>query len=98
MAQRRTLRTEVDELRSELAALRKARGDEEEIARQKDSKETKVKEKPVSSKDRKDQPFELEQTFKELVESSEKEIAENPLIAAGLAFMLGFIVGRMSRT
>ena len=97
MAQQRTLRTEVEELRSELAALRKARSDEEASVREKGPKKTKAKAKPATSGDREDQPFELEQALKELAEAGEKEIAENPLITAGLAFMLGFIAGRVSR-
>lgn len=84
-------------MRSELAALQKARADEDARGSEESPEKSKAETKPATDEDSKDQPFELEQTFKELAEASEKEIAENPLIATGLAFLLGFIAGRVSR-
>jgi hypothetical protein len=39
----------------------------------------------------------LERVLAELLETTEAEIAEHPALAAGLAFLAGFAVGRMSK-
>ena len=97
MAQGKNILKEVDELRSELAALRAERAAQKRKSKKKRSKVPKDggTSKPEA------QPGEddggLEQAIKELAEVSEKEIAEHPAIAVGIAFLLGFLAGRITR-
>lgn len=97
MVANKKLRAEVDELRAELSNLRKERAD---------SVAPSSTEKPVSKPKatKPDAPDEqdgetgnIEQMLKDMAEIGEKEIAEHPTIAVGLAFILGVLVGRVSK-
>lgn len=91
------LRAEVDELRAELNNLRKERADSAapsstEIPVSK-SKTT----KPDAPDEQDGETGNIEQMLKDMAEIGEKEIAEHPTIAVGLAFVLGVLVGRVSK-
>ena len=97
MAKKRTLRAEVDELRAELIRLRKQAAD-----RAMPSSADKPANKSETA--RPDEPEELdgetgnlEQMLKDMAEVGEKEIAEHPTLAVGLAFILGVLVGRVTK-
>ena len=97
MAARKTLRQEIEELRTELAELRAGRDEDRQFAQQQisaapePSETTQVGEnEPIGTGD-------IEQAIRELAEATESEISDNPLIVIGLTFLLGFVAGRLSR-
>jgi len=97
MAARKTLRQEIEELRTELAELRAGRDEDRQFAQQQisaapePSETTQVGEnEPIGTGD-------IERAIRELAEATESEISDNPLIVIGLTFLLGFVAGRLSR-
>jgi hypothetical protein len=112
MAQRKTLQDEIAELRAEVAALRAERAAEAapqatatvaRSAAQSAGKSTPVSETEhesvadVARKALAGGGAELERVLAELAELTEHEIDEHPRLAAGLAFLAGVAVGRMSK-
>ncbi len=112
MTQRKTLQDEIAELRNEVAALRAERAAEAPAAAAKSvahsvakptSKSTPASEPEhdsvadVARKALAGGGAELERLLGELVELTEQEIDEHPRLAAGLAFLAGVAVGRMSK-
>jgi hypothetical protein len=97
MATKKTLRFEVDELRAELADLRKERA--EPVTPSSTGKTVNQSEaaKPSGPDEQDGEAGNLEQMLKDMAEVGEKEIAEHPTIAVGLAFILGVLVGRVSK-
>jgi hypothetical protein len=99
MVQRKTLQEEIAELGGEIAALRAERAAQRTEAAAKAVEPTAVAEpKPEPA----DTPLfgksgELERALVELVEATESEIAEHPAIVAGVAFLAGVAVGRLSK-
>jgi len=96
-------------MRGELAALKTARDKKDlkaikKAAKKKAARKSKNATRPAAEiKDAEQSgefelPGEFEQIVKDLVESSEKEIAEHPAIAVGLAFLLGVLAGRASKS
>ncbi len=98
MAARKTLRHEIEELRAELAELRVGRDEDPRNALPQDSNPPEPGE---ASRAEVNGPFgtgDIEQAIRELAEATESEIAEHPLMVVALAFLLGFVLGRLSRT
>ena len=105
MAGRKTLRVELDELRKEVAELRNSRAEirppsrNHQAGAEKSSSKTDAdppKEMPVSANADHDLKH-IESAIKGLTEAGEKEIEKNPLLAVGLAFLLGLLIGRTTR-
>lgn len=97
MAAQKTLRQEIEELRTELAELRAGRDEDRQLAQQQTaaapepSETTQVEEdEPIATGD-------IERAIRELAEAAESQISDNPLIVIGLTFLLGFVAGRLSR-
>lgn len=97
MVANKKLQAEVDELRAELSNLRKERADSVAPS----SKETPVSKpkaaKPDAPDEQDGETGNIEQMLKDMAEIGEKEIAEHPTIAVGLAFILGVLIGRVSK-
>ena len=100
MAKKKALRDDIDELRSELAALRKERAEQQaaaaKTAKQDDSPAA-ARQEPEEAEEPAPEEWDLEQSLRELSELGEKEIAEHPVLAVTLAFLLGFAAGRISK-
>jgi hypothetical protein len=98
MAQRKTLRQEVEELRGEIAALQAERASE--LASRKSAKPSPSPEPEPEAAEESgvDRGGELERVVAELTEAAESEIAEHPAIVVGLAFLLGLVIGRLSKS
>ncbi len=98
MAARKTLRTEVDELRDALDTLRAERaGSVPTSSANKAGSKPDVDAGIAASGDPDGEGHEIEQALKDLADMGEKKITENPALAAGLAFFLGLLIGRLSR-
>lgn len=97
MTNKRSLRAEVDELRAELANLRREGADP--AARSSPDKPVNDAKtaKPNESDEQDGEAGNLEQMLKDMAEVGEKEIAEHPTLAVGLAFILGLLVGRLTK-
>lgn len=99
MPRQKTLRTELDELRKELAELR----DERTAALAQQKKTAKSENPDVSNKENSFESLignaksDAKLVLKDLTELGEKEIEKNPLIAIGLAFLVGLLIGRSSK-
>lgn len=97
MATKKTLRSEVDELRAELAGLRKERADPVTPSSTGKPVNQSKAAKPSEPDEQDEETGNLEQMLKDMAEVGEKEIAEHPTIAVGLAFILGVLVGRVTK-
>jgi len=95
MATGKTLRAEVGELRAALNELRDecAKPSSPDYAGQEPQADTDI----ATPSDMNAEAQKLEQVLKDLTDMGEKKIAENPVLAAGLAFFLGLLIGRLSR-
>ena len=97
MATKKTLQAEADELRAELAGLRKERADPvTPSSADKPANQSKAA-KPSEPDEQDGETGNLEQMLKDMAEIGEKEIAEHPALAVGLAFILGLLVGRLTK-
>ena len=97
MAKKTSLRTEVDALRDELAGLREERASPEKI-----SVGTATSDDGTASEDSDDGTIlpgsaDIEQAINEFVQSTKKELEERPVMVVALAFMLGLVIGRLSK-
>ena len=97
MAKKKSLRAEVDVLRAELEALRAERASPEKtVVPETDDVETTREDSdkgamfPGST--------DIEQAISEFVESTKEELAERPAMAVAVAFLLGILIGRLSKT
>lgn len=110
MAGRKTLRVELDELRKEVAELRDSRADIPSPDRKSPDRDSKATASKSSLTTGTNNPEEIavaagsghdirhmESAIKDLAEAGEMEIEKNPLLAVGLAFLLGLLVGRTTR-
>ena len=97
MISKRTLRSEVDELRAELASLRYQAENRAKPAPADKPAEKSETAKPDEPDEQAAETGDLEQMLKDLAEVGEKEIAEHPALAVGLAFILGVLVGRATK-
>lgn len=98
MAARKTLRQEIDELRSELADIRANR---DEAGRQIDQEPGEDRASDEISPETETDALtaeDVERALKDLVEATEGEITKHPMIATGAAFLLGFTIGRLSKS
>ncbi|MEM7461714.1 MAG: hypothetical protein AAF362_03455 [Pseudomonadota bacterium] len=99
MAARKTLRTELDELRKELDDLRK----EKAAGPAQDKADAKPRASGDAKKDKSiedlinDVKSDTGTVLKDIAKLGEKEIERNPLLAIGLAFLVGLLIGRSSR-
>ena len=102
MAKKATLQAEVEALRTELNALR-----DEKPSSAKSAEET----KPRSDEETADAPrpeellddeqptaADIEKAIDDFVHSVKDEVNERPMVAVGLAFALGILIGRLSRS
>lgn len=97
MVANKKLRAKVDELRDELSSLRKERADPVTPSST-DKPVNKSKTAKPSEPDEQDgETGDLEQMLKDMAEVGEKEIAEHPTLAVGVAFILGVLVGRLTK-
>jgi ElaB/YqjD/DUF883 family membrane-anchored ribosome-binding protein len=96
MAQRKTLRQEIDELRGEIAALQAER--QQASARKAKPSPFPAPKAESSGETGVGQHDDLERAIIEFAEAAENEIAEHPAIVVGVAFLLGLMIGRLSRT
>jgi len=99
MAQRKTLRQEVEELRGEIAALQAERAGE--LASRKSAKPSSPspeQEPEAAEESGVESGGDLERVIGELTEAAVSEIAEHPAIVVGLAFLLGLTIGRLSKS
>lgn len=97
MVANKKLRAEVDELRAELNSLRKERADSAAPSSTETSASESKTTKPDAPDEQDGETGNIEQMLKDMAEIGEKEIAEHPTIAVGLAFVLGVLVGRVSK-
>lgn len=97
MAKNRTLRAEVDELRAELTRLRKEAADRVTPSSAAKPVNKSKATKPSEPDELDGETGNLEQMLKDMAEVGEKEIAEHPTLAVGLAFILGALVGRLTK-
>lgn len=99
MPRQKPLRTELDELRKELAELRDERA--AALAQEDASEKSQNPEEPEQDKSIEslisDAKSDAKLVLKDLTELGEKEIEKNPLIAIGLAFLVGLLIGRGSK-
>ena len=98
MAKKTSLRMEVDALRAELEALREERASPEKI-----SVGTATGDDGTASEDSEvsaifSESAELEQAINEFVQSTKKEFAERPAMVVAMAFLLGIVIGRLSKS
>ena len=97
MVANKKLRAEVDELRAELSSLRNQREDSATSSSTEKSENKSKTTKPGAPDEQDGETGNLEQMLKDMAEIGEKEIAEHPTIAVGLAFILGVLVGRVTK-
>ena len=98
MAGRKTLRVELEELRKEVAELRESRvgnsgADSKSASSSDDNKTDEQTPADIADLDINS----IETAIKNLTDAGEKEIGKNPLLAVGLAFLLGLLIARASR-
>lgn len=101
MAHSKTLQQQVDELRAEIAALQAERA-ALTAPEPEPEPEPETEAEPEAVEETAGGPAattlgELEKALTGLLETTENEIAEHPAIVAGLAFLAGIAVGRMSK-
>lgn len=97
MAKKASLRTEVDALRDDLAELREERTSPEKIP-----VETATGGDETASEDSDDGTIlpgsaDIEQAINEFFQSTKKELEERPAMVVALAFLLGLVIGRLSK-
>jgi len=98
MAQPKTLRQEVEELRGEIAALQAERASEKAAAKSAKPSASPAPEPEAAEERGVESGGDLERVIGELTEAAESEIAEHPAIIVGLAFLLGLTIGRLSKS
>ncbi len=98
MAARKTMRQEIEQLQAEQAELRADRDQDRRRAPQPLAEAAELSERAPAKDDSAFGTSDLEQAIRELAEATESEISERPFTVVGLAFLLGFILGRLSRT
>ncbi|MDA4845140.1 hypothetical protein [Hoeflea poritis] len=89
------LKSEIEAMRQEIAALKDART-ADEIDRKKKPGRKVDKEKKLAGEET-TLPADVEQALKDILAQGEKEVTERPLLAVGLAFALGVMLGRSAR-
>jgi hypothetical protein len=97
MAKKTSLRAEVDALRAELAESRKGHASPEDI-----SDETAAVDDNNAREDSDDSAtlpgsVEIEQAIDEFIQSTKIELEERPAMVVALAFLLGIVIGRLSK-
>ena len=97
MATRKTMRQEIEELRKEIEALRRARGEPKKpagrAAKGKQA-EAAMGEPTVIDKAR-SELSDLETAIEDLVKAAEDEITERPVVSLAVAFLAGLLIGRL---
>lgn len=84
MALGKTLRTELDEIRAELARLRAARGADDGVAA------------AAAAGGVSEQIAELNRLVQDMLENAEDTIAEHPVATVAGALALGIVIGRLT--
>jgi len=97
MVANKKLRAEVDELRAELVRLRKETADRVTPSSADKPVNKSETAKPSEPEELDGETGNLEQMLKDMAEVGEKDIAEHPTLAVGLAFILGVLVGRLTK-
>jgi len=97
MAKRKTLRLEVDQLRAEIAALQAERASQQASASATEAGPSSGSDAAAAETGGNGEAGDLERAIAEFTETAEKEIAEHPAIAVGMAFLLGLLVGRLTK-
>ena len=101
MARKPTLRAEVEALRAELNALR-----EEKPSSAKSAEETVQADEETADAPRQEELFEdeqptqadIEKAINEFLSSFKDEVNERPVVSVALAFVLGIVIGRLSKS
>jgi ElaB/YqjD/DUF883 family membrane-anchored ribosome-binding protein len=97
MVKRKTLRHEIDQLRSEIAALQAERASQKASATSTEPEPSPGPETVSAESADKVEAGDLEQAIAEFAETAEKEIAGHPAMAVGAAFVLGLLIGRLTK-
>ena len=102
MARKPTLRAEVEALRAELNALR-----DEKPSSAKSAEETTIQaDEETADAPRQEELFEdeqptqadIEKAINEFLNSFKDEVNERPVVSVALAFVLGIVIGRLSKS
>ena len=102
MARKPTLRAEVEALRAELNALR-----DEKPSSAKSAEETTIQsDEETADAPRQEELFEdeqptqadIEKAINEFLSSFKDEVNERPVVSVALAFVLGIVIGRLSKS
>ncbi len=102
MAKKPNLRDEVEALRAELNALR-----DEKPSSEKSAKETTIQaDEETGDAPRQEELFEdeqptqadIEKAVNEFLHSFKDEVNERPVVSVALAFVLGIVIGRLSKS
>lgn len=98
MNRQKSLRAELEKLRAELEEVR----DKQQVfassnTQRKTTKAAAKKQVGSDPEGRNHSLSDIESALKEIAELSESEIEKNPMLAIGVAFIAGLLIGRMSK-